>query len=87
MPDGYSIALPFDTAGADFVRGIEIGRLWEMLKADEEIEEQVLHASNAEMILRVAEATERAVIARELDDCWLAVAFGPVGSFAEGPVA
>jgi hypothetical protein len=82
MQKGHSIALSFDTASRDFVRGVEIGRLWETLKTDEEIDEQVLHASNAEMILRVAEATNRSVVGEQLDDCWLAVTFGPVGSFS-----
>jgi hypothetical protein len=81
MQQGHSIALAFDTASSDFVRGVEIGRLWETLKSDQEIDEQVLHASNAEMILRVAEATDRSVVGERLDDCWLAVTFGPVGSF------
>jgi hypothetical protein len=78
---GSSLVLEFDTTGSDFVRGVEIGRLWEALKSDQEVEEQVLHASNAEMILRVAEATGRSVVGEPLDDCWVAVNFGPVGSF------
>jgi hypothetical protein len=85
--DGFGIALEFDTAGSDFVRGVEIGRLWELLKADDaEVPEQVLHASNAEMILRVAESTGRSVASEDLDDCWIAVTFGAVGSRELDPV-
>ena len=84
--DGFACALAFDTPGPDFVRGVEIGRLWELLKGDEALPEQVLHASNAEMILRMAEATGRAVVSEDLDDCWIAVTFGAVGSRELDPV-
>ena len=45
---GHSLALAFDTAGADFVRGVEVWRLWERMRSDEPIDAQV-HASNAEI--------------------------------------
>ena len=31
----YALALAFDTDSPEFVRGVEIGRLWEQLKTDE----------------------------------------------------
>jgi hypothetical protein len=30
--EGYACALEFDTNASEFVRGVEIGRLWEILK-------------------------------------------------------
>jgi hypothetical protein len=75
--DGYGCALEFDTTTSDFVRGVEIGRLWEILKHSEGPVEEIVHASNAEMILRVAEAAGRAVDSDELDDIWLMVRFAP----------
>lgn len=81
MPlDGHSLVLAFDTSTSDFVRGAEVGRLWEQLKSDEPIVQEV-HASNAEMLLRMAEATGRALRADDLDDTWLLVHFdAPEGS-------
>jgi len=73
--DGYACALEFDTTTTDFVRGVEIGRLWEILKNSSEAVEEVVHASNAEMVLRVAEATGRLARSEELDDTWLLVSF------------
>ncbi len=77
--NGHALALAFDTSTSDFVRGVEVGRLWEQLKSDEPIAQEV-HASNGEMLLRMAEATGRPLRADELDDTWLLVHFGPPGS-------
>ncbi len=71
---GHSLLLAFDTPGSDFVRGVEVGRLWERLKSDDPVVEQV-HASNAEMLLRMSEATGRALRADILDDEWLLAHF------------
>lgn len=73
--DRYACALEFDTAAADFVRGVEVGRLWEILKGTPGEVEEIVHASNAEMILRIAEATGRGVRSQELDATWLLVTF------------
>jgi hypothetical protein len=71
---GYSLLLEFDTPGSDFARGVEIGSLWEQLKVDGPVE-QTVHAENAEMVLRLAEATGRAVTADPLNDEWLHARF------------
>jgi hypothetical protein len=73
------LLLSFDTADAEFARGFEIGRLWAMLRADpdEELSECV-HAANAEMLLRLAEATGRSVRTDDIDDTWLVATFAPV---------
>jgi hypothetical protein len=84
MPEhGESLVLAFDTPGADFVRGVEVGRLWEQLKTAEPVVEHV-HASNAEMLLRMAEATGRALEADILDDTWLLARFAPPAWAAGG---
>jgi hypothetical protein len=61
MESGHSLALAFDTDTMDFARGVEVGRLWEQLKEDPEAITQNVMAENAEMMLRLAEATGRAV--------------------------
>lgn len=74
----YALALAFDTDEPEFARGVELGRLWETLKAqpDEKIT-QTIHAANAEMALRVGEALQRAVSAVEHDDVWMSVTYSP----------
>ena len=74
MEPGHSLALAFDTPGADFMRGVEVGRLWEQLKGEAAVEQE-LHVSNAEMVLRLAEATGRRVRVSELDDTWMLATF------------
>jgi hypothetical protein len=71
--------LAFDTDSADFIRGFEIGALWVLLaeRGDAEVEEYV-HASNAEMIMRLAEASYRHVSSEELGNDWLLVRFSGV---------
>ena len=71
---GHFLSLSFDTSGSDFVRGVEVGRLWEQLKSDEPVSGQV-HASNAEMLLRMADSTGRGLTTETLDDTWLQVHF------------
>lgn len=73
--DGFACALEFDTNTTDFVRGVEVGRLWEKLQLESGPVEEYVHASNAEMMLRLSEATGRAVQSEDLDDTWLLVTF------------
>jgi hypothetical protein len=72
----FAIALAFDTDSPDFVRGVEIGRLWEELKTDDVVAQGV-RTDNAEMILRIAEATGRRLHCEELNDEWLYATFEP----------
>lgn len=74
--DGYACALKFDCDAQEFVRGVEVGRLWELVKnAPGEPVEEFIHATNAEMVLRIAEATGRPARCELLDDTWLLVTF------------
>lgn len=76
--NGHSLVIAFDTSTPDFARGVEVGRLWEQLKSDEAVVQEV-HASNAEMLLRLAEATGRSLKADQLDDVWLLARFAAPG--------
>lgn len=71
----YSLALPFDTDSSEFVRGVEVGRLWEQLKADDAARQETIHVSNAEMAIRIGEAVGRRVEATEIDETWMTVRF------------
>lgn len=72
---GHGLLLPFDTDDEQFVRGFEAGRLWEMLKRGEPFD-QAFHASNAEMVLRMAEATEMPHRAEQVGGEWMHGFFG-----------
>jgi hypothetical protein len=75
--DGHALLLPFDTDDPEFARGFEAGRVWAVLQLqpDEEVDVE-LHASNAEMAIRMAEATGRRVRGEESDDGrWITLSF------------
>lgn len=67
---GFSLALAFDTDDPEFVRGVEAGRLWEQLKSGEQVD-QTIHATNAEMAIRMCEALDREFTAQVLDETWV----------------
>jgi hypothetical protein len=72
---GHTCLLSFDTDDPEFARGFEIGRLWALLRSSEDAVVETTHASNTEMMLRLAEATDRRVRAVDLDDHWVEVTF------------
>jgi hypothetical protein len=76
MSAGHSLVLAFDTDTREFARGVEVGRLWEQLKAAPGPLEQNVKVQNAEMMLRIGEATGRTVESVELGDDWLCVILG-----------
>ncbi len=80
MEGGHACLLSFDTDSAGFARGFEAGRLWAVLQERpcDQVEELV-HASNAEMVLRMAEALGRDVRSEDVDETWIAVFFAPAG--------
>jgi hypothetical protein len=77
-PTGHTCLLPFDTDDAEFARGFEAGRLWALLRTTDEEVVETVHAANAEMILRLGEATGRHVRAVDLDDNWIEATFAEV---------
>lgn len=74
--DSFTCVLAFDTDDAEFVRGVELGRLWERLRVDPDPLLEFVHISNAEMVLRVADALGRPVVGAEHDGTWMTVRFG-----------
>lgn len=74
--NGYELVVAFDRSTPDFARGAEVGILWQRLRTEQLPLDATIHASNAEMALRLAEACGCSVRAVELDDDWLAVRFG-----------
>lgn len=78
-PTGHTCLLQFDTDDAEFARGFEAGRLWALLRATDDEVVECIHGSNAEIAMRLAEATERTVVADELGHDWLEATFSPAG--------
>lgn len=79
MSAGHGMLLAFDREGTDdepFALGFECGRIWALCRSDAEEITETVHAENAEMMLRIAEATSRGVRSVELDRCYLEVSFG-----------
>jgi hypothetical protein len=69
----YGFVLAFDSDNPEFVRGFEAGRLWERIKDDQTDWSQIIHASNAEMVMRMCEAQERTFRSEDLDDEYVEV--------------
>lgn len=74
--DSLACVLAFDTDDDSFVNGFECGRTWQMLREDQDRSIEVMvHACNAEMLIRMAEATGRDVKSEEMGGVWIWVSF------------
>jgi hypothetical protein len=69
------LELAFDTDDPEFARGVEAGLLWERARIERDPFEETVHLTNAEMMLRIADALGRPVASTELDDTWMTVRF------------
>lgn len=67
---GHSLLLAFDNQSRDFALGVEVGRVWVLLSATDDALDCEMHTANAEMVLRLAEATGRTVRWVEHDNTW-----------------
>jgi hypothetical protein len=78
MAAGWACVLAFDTDDPEFLRGFEAGAIDTRLRVDPGLRVvEMVHAANAEMMLRIGEATGRRVSARDLNDEWIEVTFEP----------
>lgn len=69
----YGLVLRFDTDDPEFVRGFELGQLWERIERDGAVS-QLIHAENAEMVMRIAESKGLRFRAEYAGDGWMTVA-------------
>lgn len=68
----YGLVLPFDSDDPEFTRGFEAGIIWE--RTEEGPYSGLIHAENAEMVMRIAEARGMSFAAQDAgDDEWLNV--------------
>lgn len=77
--------MPFDTEDAEFSRGFEAGRVYDLVgnltASDASAAEWAdfmpltVHVANAEMMLRIAERHGVQVAAVEVDETWMDVTF------------
>ena len=72
---GYSLALPFDSDEPEFRRGVEAGMLWADLEHLPGVTVSI-HADNAEMVMRIAEARGLPFSAEPVGEDWLRVTIG-----------
>lgn len=72
----YSLILSFDTDEPEFARGVEVGMLHSTLSSTPQLPFSVtIHATNAEMVMRLATAHRLFVKSRELSEDFLEVIF------------
>jgi len=75
----YGLVLAFDSDDQEFTRGFEAGQLWERLERDGFVH-QLIHAENAEMVMRMAESRDRGLTftAEDVGNGWMQVTIGRV---------
>ena len=71
-PSGWALVLPYDTDNPEFVRGFEAGVLWQQMDSNHHLQVSI-HASNAEMVMRMAEAKGFSFRAEPVDEMWMHV--------------
>jgi hypothetical protein len=76
--EGHELLLPFDVDDPQFVRGFELGRLWQRLRTEDGDVAETVHATNLEMLLRLGEATGRPVQTEDLGETWVLATFAAV---------
>jgi hypothetical protein len=84
---GWGMLLAFDTDQPEFARGFEAGRIWELLGAEDlelPTDPVMLHAANAEMVLRIAESRGLSAQSKEIGDDWIEVTFDCASSGGSG---
>lgn len=69
----WNLLLPFDTDDPEFGRGFEAGRMWERIKSDRTTWSQLIHASNAEMVMRMCELESRSFRAEDVNEDYVQV--------------
>jgi hypothetical protein len=67
----YGLVLPFDTDEPEFTRGFEAGVIWE--RTENGPYEGLIHAENAEMVIRIAEAREMTFVGEDVGNDWMQV--------------
>ena len=66
--DSKDFILEFDSSHAEFQRGFECGEIWACLTDDVEAVHSIITADNAEMVMRMAEATNYSYEGRYLTE-------------------
>lgn len=80
MSDGedkhLELVLAFDSDDPEFTRAFEAGQLWERLSRDGWLYQPCAHASNAEMLIRMAESKGLSFKAETINDDWISITIG-----------
>lgn len=62
------LMVQYDTDDPEFARGVQVGMIWQLLNGGVEEFEMPVYLTNAEMVLRLCEATGYTYTARYEDD-------------------
>lgn len=68
----YGLVLRFDSDEPEFTHGFEVGQIWERLTHEPGFEGPI-HAENAEMVMRIAEARGCDFSGEDAGDGWMHV--------------
>ena len=76
---GYELVLAFPDASPSFAHGMEAGRLWERLRQERRVHEEMIHTANREVVGRLAAAYGYVVDFADLaQGSWSSARFVPV---------
>jgi hypothetical protein len=67
-----TLVLAFDSDDPEFARGFEAGVLWQRMGVRTPFV-ATIHATNTEMVMRMADVAHRTFSAHELDDLWTVI--------------
>ncbi len=73
MENAFEMVVAFDRDTPEFARGVEIGMLHQRLASEPTPLHAIVHASNMEMVLRLAETHGVSARAEDGEGDWLAV--------------
>ncbi len=71
----FELMLEFDRDDVSFARGVEVGILWHRLETESLPVAGIVHADNAEMAIRLADAMAVSAQADDSDGDWLWVTY------------
>lgn len=72
-PGRWRLALAFDSTDPQFTRGFEAGMVYQQAYLGLPVQDQPVHASNAEMVMRIAESVGMKFTGKAISDDWIAV--------------
>lgn len=70
---GWRLAFAFDSHDPQFTRGFEAGMIYQRAYLGLPVEDQPIHSSNSEMVMRIAESVGMRFTGKAINDEWIMV--------------